>query len=267
MPGIAAIHIGNSLQQGLDKFFGFIPNVLGFLVILIVGYIIAKVVRKVLDKVLEKSKIDEHLSNSQAGEYVEKVSPGGKPSRFVGGVVFLLIMLFVLSAAIGALKIPSVTAFMDQVLAYLPNVIVAVLIFVVAAAISGGIAAVVAKAMGDTPTGKLAATVVPGLIMAIAVFMILTQLKIAPTIVMITYASLLGMLALAGALAFGLGGREVAARMWAQAYDKSQDAKDQAKQDMQTGKDRAQSQMQSATSDGDTRPQGVTRSGNLPRRP
>ncbi len=270
MHPVAAIDVGNSLQQGLDKFFGFLPNLLGFLVILVVGYIIARVIRKILDKVLEKSKIDEHLSKSKGGEYVEKVSPGGKPSKFVGRIVFLLIMLFVLTAAISALKIPSVTVFMNQVLAYLPNVIVAVLIFVVAAAISGGIAAAVTKAMGDTPTGKLAATVVPGIIMAIAIFMILTQLQIAPTIVMITYAALLGMLSLAGALAFGLGGREVAAQIWSQAYDKSQDAKEQAKADLSTGKDRAQSQVNSARSDsGDSgdEPQGVTRSGNLPRRP
>lgn len=97
--------------------------------------------------------------------------------------------------------------------------------------------------------------------------MILNQLQIAPAIVTITFCRLLGAFALAGALAFGLGGREVAARMWAQAYDKSQDAKDRAQQDLQTGKDRAQSQVQSATSDGNPRPQGVTRSGNRPRRP
>jgi hypothetical protein len=264
---IASVSIGNSVQQTLDKFFGFIPNLLGFFVILIVGYLIAKVIRKALDKLLEKTKLDQHLQNSQAGGVVEKVSPGGKPSKFVGSIVFAFIMLFVLSAAIGALKIPSVTVFMNEVLGYLPNVVVAVLIFVIAAAISGGIAAAVGKAMGDTPTGKLAATVVPGLIMAIAVFMILTQLKIAPTIVMITYASLLGMLALAGALAFGLGGRDVAARMWAQAYDRSQDAKEQAKSDAQLGKDRAQAQLQGAQGSGQSQPQGVTSSGNLPRRP
>lgn len=104
--------------------------------------------------------------------------------------------------------------------------------------------------------------------MAIAGFMILTQLKIAPTIVMITYAALLGMLALAGALAFGLGGREVAAQVWAQAYEKSQDAKDQAQADLATGKGRAQGQVNARSSNGpDAEPAGLTRSGNLPRRP
>jgi hypothetical protein len=255
---LATISVGNSVQQALNSLFNFLPNVIGFLVILIVGYIIAKIIKKALDKVLEKSKIDQYLEKSKAGDYVEKLSPGGKPSRFVGGVVFLFIMVFVLTAAISALKIPSVTDFMNKVLAYLPNVVVAVIIFVVAAAISGAVAAAAKKTMGETPTGKLAETVIPGLIMAIAIFMILTQLKIAPAVVTITYAALLGMLALTGALAFGLGGREVAGRMWSQAYDKSSDAKDQAQRDLQQGKQSAQQQMPSGTGNppSDRRPDG-----------
>jgi hypothetical protein len=154
-----------------------------------------------------------------------------------------MIFLFVLTAAVGALKIPSVTAFMNQVLAYLPNVIAAVLIFVIAAALAGVVVAAVQKTMGDTPTGKLVETVVPGLIMAIAVFMILTQLKIATEIVTITYAALLGMLALAGALAFGLGGRDVAAQMWNQAYSKGQEQRQQVSQDAEVAKSRGQQQM------------------------
>jgi len=117
-----------------------------------------------------------------------------------------------------------------------------VLIFVIAAALAGAIAGVVAKTMGDTPTGKLVETVVPGVIMAIAGFMILTQLRIAPQIVTITYAAIVGMLALAGALAFGLGGRDVAARIWSDAYDRAGDARDQAKDDVGTARQRVEEQ-------------------------
>ena len=74
--------------------------------------------------------------------------------------------------------------------------------------------------------------------------MVLNQLKIAEEIVTITYAMLLGMLALAGALAFGLGGRDVAGRMLSDAYDAGQRSKDQVKQDMQQGKESAQREQQ-----------------------
>lgn len=251
MSTMAAVKIGNSIQQGLNSLIGFIPNIIGFLIILVIGYIIAKVVKKLIAKALNAVHLDKKLHESEAGEYVEKVSPGASPANLIGAVAFWFIFLFALSAAIGALRIPALTQFMNQVLAFLPNVIVAVLIFVIAAAVAGAIGGAVHKTMGDTPTGKIVRAVVPGLVMAIAVFMILNQLHIATQIVTLTYGLLLGMLALAGALAFGLGGREVAAKMLNDAYDKGQERKGQVKDDMQTGRDRAQDQAQQAKAEAD----------------
>jgi len=245
-----AVKVGDSLQQGLDSLFKFIPNLIGFLVILIVGYLIAKIVKSVIAKLLDKAGLDEHLHSGQTGEYVERVSPGASPSRLIAGVVFWFIFLFVLSAAIGALQIPAVTAFMNQVLAYLPNVIVAVLIFVVAGVVAAAVAGLVAKTMGDTPTGKVVASVVPALVMGIAIFMILNQLRIAPEIVQITYTALVGALALGLALAFGLGGREVAAEMLRNAYQKGHEQQGQVKADLQKAKERGQRQAETATGDG-----------------
>jgi hypothetical protein len=239
---LAAIDVGNSLQTGLDSFFGFVPNLIGFLVILLVGWIIAKVARTAINKVMDKVGVDRRLHSSPAGEYVERVSPGAQPSHLIGAVAYWFIFLFALSAAIGALKIAALTDFIAQVQAFLPNVIVAVLIFVIAAALAGGVAGVVQKLMGDTPTGKVVTAVVPGLILAIGTFMMLNQLKIAEEIVTITYAALLGMLALAGALAFGLGGRDVAGRMLNDAYDSGQRNKDRIKRDVDAGKERGQQQ-------------------------
>ncbi|MBE7191548.1 MAG: transporter [Gordonia polyisoprenivorans] len=210
------------------------------MVVLIVGYIIAKVIKSVADKLLDKTKVDHRLQRGIAGAWVANLSPGNKPSHLIGAVLFWVVFLFALSSAIGTLQIPALTSFMDRVLAYLPNVIAALAIFVVAALLAGLLVTAVQKTMGDTPTGKLVATVVPGLIMAVAVFMILTQLGIASQIVIITYTALIGMLALAGALAFGLGGREVAAQMWSNAYDKSREQAHQARGDARRGRQRAQ---------------------------
>ena len=258
---LAAVKVSDSVQQGLDSLFGFIPNVIGFLVILIVGYFVARIVKAVVSKLLDKAGLDRHLHSGQTGEYVEKISPGASPSRLIASVVFWFIFLFALSAAIGALQIPAVTAFMNQVLAYLPNVVVAVLIFVVAGVVAAAIAGLVAKTMGDTPTGKVVASVVPALVMGIAIFMILNQLKIAPEIVQITYTALVGALALGLALAFGLGGREVAAEMLRNAYQKGQQQKGQVKADMQQGKERAQDQAQSAMQETSPRAEPVRRDG------
>ena len=252
---LAAVHVATSIQKALDSLVGFIPNILGFLIILLVGYLIARVVKTVVAKLLEKLGVDRALHESSAGQYVERVSPDAHPSRLIGAVAFWFIFIYAIAAAIGALKIPSLTNFMANVQNYLPNVIAAVLIFVVGAALAGAVGGFAQKLMGDTSTGRVARAVGPGLILAIVVFMVLTQLKIAPTIVTATYIGLIGMLALAGALAFGLGGRDIAHDLLSNAYGSAQDNKDQVKQDMQTGRDRAQQQadqvkQQTQTGDG-----------------
>ena len=241
-----AVRIGDSLQQGFDNFFAFLPRLLGFLAILIIGYLIARAVKGVVSKLLEKAGLDRALHSGTTGQYVEKVSPGASPSRLIGLIGFWFLFIFVLSAAIGQLGIPAVTTFMNDVLNYLPNVIVAVIIFVVAGAIAGAIGGLVARTMGDTPTGKVVGAVAPTLVMGIAVFMILTQLRIAPQIVLITYAALIGAIALGLALAFGLGGREVARDLLSSAVDKGQEQQDRVKSDLQTGKERAQQDAQQA---------------------
>src|SRR5687768_12970367 len=236
--------IGNSFENVLDTIIGFIPNLLGFLLILLIGYVIAKIVAGVVRKVLEKVGVDQKVQQSDANRYVDAVLPGARPSGGIARLVFWLIFVFFLVTAIGALQIPTATNFMNQVLAFLPNVIVAILIFVVAALLSGAVAGGVAKVMGDTTTGKVVAAVVPALIMVIAMFMILEQLQIAPEIVRIAFAAVMFAIALALALAFGLGGRDVAARLLEDAYSKGREQKDQVKQDVQYAKSNAQDKAQ-----------------------
>ncbi len=237
-------NIGNSLEQGFNVFFAFLPKLIAFLVILLIGYIVARVIKGILTKVLQRVGLDRALHKGQAGQYVEKVV--SSPSALIGRVAFWLVFLGALSIAVSALGIPALTAFLAAIYAYVPNVIAALLIFLVAGAIAAAIGGLVAKTMGDTPTGKIVGTVVPVLVMGVAVFMILTQLKIAPEIVQILFTALVGAVALGMALAFGLGGRNVAERLLEDAYSKGQEQTDQVKQDMQTGKERGQRQAQDA---------------------
>ena len=244
-----------SLQSGFTQFVNYLPQFIGALLVLLIGYIIAKILNTIIVKLLDKVRLDERLASNQGGRYVEKVSPGGKASRLVGGVVFWVIMLFVISSAISTLGIPALTGFMNQVLAYLPNVIAALLIFIVAAAVAGAVGGFAHRAMGDAPTGKIVRAAVPALIMAIAVFMILTQLGIAPAIVITTYIALIGSLALAAALAFGLGGRDAAAELINSGYRKAQEQSDQVQRDVAIGQQRAQDdarRVQNAAADHET---------------
>ncbi len=237
---LAQVNVGDSVEQGLATFFEFLPRLVAFLVILLIAYIVAKVVQGILSRVLQRVGLDRALHSGQTGQYVERFSPGASPSRLIGTIGFWAIFLVGLSMAVSFLGVQALTDFLAAIFAYLPKVIAAVLIFVIAGAIAAAVGALVARTMGDTPTGKVVGTIVPVLIMGIATFMILDQLEIAPQIVTITYAALIGAVALGMALAFGLGGRDVAARMLEDAYRSGQQQKDQVRQDVQQGKDQAQ---------------------------
>src|SRR5688572_3392737 len=242
----AAINVGDSVQTGLDGFFGFLPKLLGFLVILAIGWIIAKVVKGIVTKLLQKVGVDRALHSGSTGQYVNKVAPDVRPSSLIGSLAFWFLFLGAVAIAVSQLGIAALDNFVAAIGAYIPNIIAAVLIFVIAGVVAAAVGGLVARTMGDTPTGKVVGSVVPVLVMAIATFMILNQLKIASEIVTITYAALIGGVFLAMALAFGLGGRDVASRMLNDAYDKGQEQKGQVKDDMQTGKDRAQRDAQQA---------------------
>jgi Conserved TM helix len=248
----AALNIGDSVEQGFDTFFAWIPSLLGALVILIIGYVVAKIVGNLLARVLGRAGLDRTMLAGQTGEWVRKVT--ATPSLLVGKLAFWAIFLGAISLAATALGIDALTAFVASVYAYLPNVIAAVLIFIVAGAIAAGVSTLATRFMGDTPTGRVVSTAAPILVMTIATFMILDQLRIAEDIVVITYAALLGSIALGAALAFGLGGREVAAQMLRGAYVKGQEGTEQAKRDIHVGKQRVRAQ----TSDSEPASRPVT---------
>src|SRR5690606_37578040 len=100
----------------------------------------------------------------------------------------------VISLAVSVLNIDALNSLVAAVYGYLPNIIAAILIFLVASAISGGAVAFVRKVMGKSPTASTIQAVIPALVMGISVFMILNQLGIASDIVNITYAAIMGSL-------------------------------------------------------------------------
>lgn len=252
---LAAVNVGDSVQTALDSFFGFLPKLIGFIIVLAIGWIVAKVVKAAVTKLLQKFGVDKALHSGSAGRYVDRIAPDTSPSRLVGSLAYWFIFLGALAIAVSQLGIEALDNFVAAVGAYLPNVVAAVLIFVVAGAIAAAIGGLVARTMGDTPTGKVVGSVVPVLVMAIATFMILNQLQIAEEIVTITYAALLGSAALAMALAFGLGGREIADRMLSDAYAKGQEQRGQVKRDTEIGKRRGQQDAERLAGDGRTESQ------------
>jgi Conserved TM helix len=226
---IAAVEISESLQRALDDLIAFLPRLIGFLLVLLIGYLVAKALQKLASMALEKVGTDRAVRSGSSGEYVQRMAPDMSPSDLIGRVVFWFIFLGALSIAISSLGIAALNEFVADVFNYLPNVVVAILIAVAAIPIAGALAKLAERTWGDSPMGKMMATAIPALVLGIAVFMILNQLRIATDIVVITYAALMGAVALGAALAFGLGGRDVASRMLEEAYRRGQAERARAK--------------------------------------
>ena len=229
--------IGDSVELGFDEFFQWLPKLVGFVVVLLIGWIVARIVARIVGRALRGVGFDTMLLGGPGGTWVAKLT--SSPSRLLGTVTFWLLFLGAVSVAVDVLGIEALENLVAAVWAYIPNVLAALLIFLVAAAISAGVAALATRIMGDTGLGRLIAAAAPILVMTVATFMILDQLRIAETIVTITYAGLVGAIALGAALAFGLGGRDVAGRMLEGAYASGAAHKEQLTQDVETGKARA----------------------------
>lgn len=228
--------IGDSIDRAWDEFFVWLPRVVAFLAILLVGYIVAKLVGRLVTRVLQRAGLDRMLERGAGGSFVMRVIRS--PSGLLGTITFWVVFLGAVSIAADVLGIAALEDLVRAVWGYIPNILAALVIFVVASAIAGGVVTLIDRTMGDTPTGGIVKTVAPVLVMAIAFFMILDQLEIAPTIVTITYAALLGAIALGMALAFGLGGRDVAGRLLESAYLKGQDVKEDVRRDVRLGVER-----------------------------
>lgn len=226
---------GQSFESGLTRMFDYIPQLIGAIVILIIGYFIAKILQTVVRKALRRARFDRAMHTSPGGKYVARILDS--PTAFAGRLTFWLVMLAFISFAASAVNLPILNHILNGIYSYLPRVIAAVLIFLAASAISVGAAAFVQRVMGRTPFAKLVASVIPAITMSIAAFMILNQLNIARDIVNITYAALMGSVALGLALAFGLGGRDVARQMLEQAYESGRRNAGTVKQEVSQAKD------------------------------
>lgn len=235
--------VRNGLDRLIEVTFGWLPQLVGALIILLIGHFVAKALSKAVRGVLARAQLDTRVHSAQGGSFIQRVVPS--PANLVQTLLYWLIFFGAISLAASVLGIDALNRFLNAVYGYVPQVIAAVLIFLLGSAIATGVATLVNNTMGDTPTGKIVASIAPVIVMGITIFMILDQLQIAPQIVTITYAAIVGSVALGSALAFGLGGRDVAGRLLESSYTKAQYNKEQVKRDVATGKNRVKAKVES----------------------
>jgi small-conductance mechanosensitive channel len=205
------------LQDALSTFFSYIPQLIGAIVILIVGYVIARILRAVVARVLQGIGFDGWMERGGIKQFFDRAETNQTPASILGALVFWFVFIIAITMAADALGIPQVSAVLGQLIAYIPSIIAAILILILAALLSNFLAGIVRGATGSDVLASIARYA----ILVYAVFAALTQLGIAVQLTANTFLILLAAVALAAAIAFGIGGREVAQDILEKAYNRN----------------------------------------------
>jgi len=214
-----------SLSNALNGFLTAIPLVVGAIVILVIGWIISNVVARIVRELLSRGGADR-LFAEHGGDVYGSASKRIKPSVVTAEIVKWIIRFVFLVAAANVLGMPQVSQLLNQVLLWIPNLLVAAVILLVAPLVGRflrGLIEVGAGRMGfdNAPLlGRIAEVAV----VAFAVLIAIDQLGIAADLLNILFIGVVGAASLAFGLAFGLGGRDVAARIAEGWYQSSQAA-------------------------------------------
>jgi len=234
-----------SLRNALDVFLSYVPQLLGAIVILIVGYIVARVLQSVVARLLQAIGFDNWMERGGIKQFFDRAQTRETPATVLGRLVFWFVFIIAITMAADALGIQQVSEVLAQLIAYIPSIIAAILILVLAALLANFLAGVVRGATGS----DLLANIARYAIIVYAVFAAITELGIAVQLTAPTFLIILGAVALAAAIAFGLGGREVAKDILEKAYQR----RDEARQKMQQG-DSGASALTGGDATGDQRP-------------
>jgi small-conductance mechanosensitive channel len=206
-----------SLRAGLDAFFAFIPQLIGAIVILVVGYIVAKILQAVVSRVLKAVGFDGWMERGGIKQFFDRAQTRETPATVLGKLVFWFVFIITITMAADALGIQQVSQILAQLIAYIPSIIAAILILILAALLANFLSGIVRGATGS----DILASIARYAIIVYAVFAALTELGIAVQLTAPTFLIVLGAVALAAAIAFGWGGRDVAKDIIERYYDRS----------------------------------------------
>jgi len=207
--------IFNALANAVNLILTFIPRLIGFLVILIVGLIIAALVAKAVTFLLRKVGFDRMSDRIGLTRFEQRMGVRMDTAGVLGKIVYWFIVLIFLVPAADALGVPAVSNVLNQLVAYIPNVFVAILVLFLGALAATVVADLVRGAVASANIGNpnIFAMIARWAIIAFAALVALEQLKITPDLINELFGAVVLALAIAFGLAFGLGGQE-AARRW-----------------------------------------------------
>ena len=201
------------LQNLWVGFLTFIPNLIGALIVFIIGWFIAVGIGKLIAEILKRINFNQVFEKGAWKKALEKAELKVSVSEFLGGIVKWILMIVFLLAAVEILRMYQFADFIRDVLGYLPNVIVAALIFVVTVVVVDILVKLVVAAVEGArfEYAHLAGEIMRWAIWIFAALAIVHQLGVAKPLIETLFTGIVAMLVISAGLAFGLGGKEVAA--------------------------------------------------------
>lgn len=200
------------LLEFLSRIWGFIPNLLAAITIIIIGYIVARVVRGLMERTLCLINFDLIAEKVGIAKILEKGDIARSPTSILVEVLYGLTLFIFIMVGIDALKLEATSQLVNLFFLYLPRLFAALVILVFGYIIANSLsrAVLIASVNADLPYSKTFSEVIRLLILILVIAMALEQLSIAGTILLSAFSIAFGGIVLALALAFGLGGRDVA---------------------------------------------------------
>jgi hypothetical protein len=205
---------GDSLRALWGTVLSFLPALIGAIVVFIIGLIIASLLEKVVERIVHYLRLDSVLRKAEVEGYLERANMKLNVGSFIGKLVYWFVVVAFLLAASDILNFTAFSDFLNGVLRFIPDVIVAVLIMLAALVVANFLRRLV---MASVASAKLHHARGLGVLVwwVVVVFGFLTalpQIGVNSVVVNTLVTGLIAMLALAGGLAFGLGGKDRAGK-------------------------------------------------------
>lgn len=210
----------------MSNFLGFLPALIGALIVLVLGWILSGILAGLIEKGLRAVGFEKASQSAGIAGFIQKSGSGWTASKVVAEIVKWFIRLVAIQAAASILGMGQISAILNSILLFLPNVVVALAIIVLGAFIAKFVSGIVRATVSEMGFGNpdLIAATARYTIITFAVIAAVDQIGIAATVVNTLQIGTVAALALAFGLAFGLGGQQAAAQLTQSWYTKGQAA-------------------------------------------
>jgi Conserved TM helix len=225
-----AVDFQGGIENAWSNVATFVPKLAAALLILLVGYLVAKAIASILNRVLERVGFDRAVERGGLRQALARSKYD--PSDILAKLVFWTIMLFVLQLAFGVFGSNPISDLLRGLIAYLPNVFVAILIIVIAAAVARAVTDLLSNLLGAMQGGQLIAKGAGIAILVFAAFAALDQLQIAPRIVTGLWYAILAAVVGSVIVAVGGGGIRTMQRYWERTASRAEERAPELRQEV-----------------------------------